>query len=474
VIRPRQFIISAALLSLAALWLLWPSVALAADHGAVVPAPEIGIVSPSVAGWRGPLCLAIFALAYVVVVTEEFHSVRKSKPMILAAGAIWLIIATGRDKLGMAGGQLHEAALGELTGYSAMFLFLLVSMTYINAMNDRNVFAAMRSWLVRRGLSYRGLFWATGVMAFFLSSVVDNLISALLMGAIIMAIGGDNRKFIALACTNVVVAANAGGAFSPFGDITTLMIWQSGKLSFFEFFAIFVPSAVTFLVPAAIMSFFAPRGAPPAPELVTDLKPGARRICLLFALTILLAVSFEHSFGLPPFLGMMTGMSLLMFFTVFTGLANLDNDEQLDIYKKVGDAEWDTLLFFFGVIFSIGGLGVLGYLHAANGLLYGNLGPTTSNIILGAMSAVIDNIPVMFSILRMDPDMHEDQWLLITLTIGVGGSMLSIGSAAGVGLMGVAHGRYTFMSHLRWTPVIALGYAAGVGAHMLIHNPVAH
>jgi len=466
-IRIRQCLVPAVGLLLAAVWLLWPARAFASGAA--------GVASPSAAGWRGPLCLVIFALSYLVVMTEEFHSVRKSKPTILAAGAIWLIIATGLDGLGMTKEQLNEAVLHELTGYSSMFLFLLVSMTYINAMNDRNVFAALRSWLVRRGLSYRGLFWATGILAFFLSSVVDNLISSLLMGAVIMAIGGDNRKFIALACVNVVVAANAGGAFSPFGDITTLMIWQSGKLSFFEFFAIFIPSAVTFMVPATIMSFFAPGGSPPAPERRTDLKPGARRICMLFVLTILLAVSFEHFFGLPPFLGMMTGMSLLMFFTVFAGLANRDSgDEQLDIYKKVGDAEWDTLLFFFGVIFSIGGLGVLGYLHAASELLYGRLGPTESNIILGAMSAVIDNIPVMFSILRMDPAMHQDQWLLITLTIGVGGSMLSIGSAAGVGLMGVAHGKYTFVSHLKWTPVIALGYAAGIGAHMLIHNPASH
>ncbi len=466
----KHSITGVALLVIAGLWLLWPSAAAAAAE-----AGEIGAVSLSASGWRGPLCIAIFVLAYVVVVTEEFHNVRKSKPTILAAGAIWLIIATGLDGLGMTKDQLHDAVMHELTGFSAMFLFLLVSMTYINAMNDRNVFAALRSWLVRRGLSYRGLFWATGVLAFFLSAVVDNLISSLLMGAVIMAIGGDNKKFIALACTNVVVAANAGGAFSPFGDITTLMIWQSGKLSFFEFFPIFLPSVVTYIVPAIIMSFFAPRGMPPAPRRQTDLKAGARRICLLFVLTILLAVSFEHFFGLPPFLGMMTGMSLLMFFTVFSGLAQLDDDdEQLDIYKKVGDSEWDTLLFFFGVIFSIGGLGVLGYLHAANDALYGNLGATNSNIILGALSAIIDNIPVMFSILRMDPEMSRDQWLLITLTIGVGGSMLSIGSAAGVGLMGVAHGKYTFLSHLKWTPVIALGYAAGVGAHLLLHNPSPH
>jgi len=146
-----------------------------------------------------------------------------------------------------------------------------------------------------------------------------------------------------------------------------------------------------------------------------------------------------------------------------------DRDMVLDSFAQVQRVEWDTLLFFFGIIFAVGGLGVLGYLAMASQYLYIGLGATPANIIVGALSAVVDNIPLMFAVLTMDPQMSHGQWLLITLTAGVGGSMLSIGSAAGVALMGQAKGLYTFSSHLKWAWAIALGYAASIAAHLLIN-----
>ena len=132
--------------------------------------------------------------------------------------------------------------------------------------------------------------------------------------------------------------------------------------------------------------------------------------------------------------------------------------------------EWDTLMFFYGVILGVGGLGALGYLALASQLLLRGLGPTAANVLVGLLSAVIDNVPVMFAVLTMDPEMSQGQWLLVTLTTGVGGSLLSLGSAAGVALMGQARGVYTFGAHLRWTWAIALGYAASIGAHLLLNR----
>ena len=132
-------------------------------------------------------------------------------------------------------------------------------------------------------------------------------------------------------------------------------------------------------------------------------------------------------------------------------------------------AEWDTLLFFYGVILAVGGLGFIGYLSLVSEMMYTDWGPTTANIAVGVLSAIVDNIPVMFAVLSMNPEMSHGQWLLVTLTAGVGGSMLSIGSAAGVALMGQARGKYTFGGHLKWTPVIALGYAASIWVHLLVN-----
>ena len=150
-----------------------------------------------------------------------------------------------------------------------------------------------------------------------------------------------------------------------------------------------------------------------------------------------------------------------------------------DFINKVARAEWDTLLFFYGVVLCVGGLGFIGYLAMVSEIMYTQWGAmlelsagmnaTPANIMVGVLSAIVDNIPVMFAVLTMMPDMSMGQWLLVTLTAGVGGSMLSIGSAAGVALMGQARGKYTFFGHLKWTPVIALGYAASILVHLWIN-----
>ncbi len=426
------------------------------------------------------VCILVFVVAYCMVIAEEKLHLRKSKPVILAAGIIWVLIAWIASQEGVPHEDLKAALMHDLEEYAAMFLFLLVAMTYINAMEDRQIFAALRSWLIGKGFNYRALFWITGILAFFISPIADNLTTALLMGAVIMAVGVGNPKFVTLAMINVVVAANAGGAFSPFGDITTLMVWQAGKVEFFTFFNLFLPSVINFVLPAFIMSFFIDTSHPVSKQLSTEILRGGKGICFLFLVTIAMAVSFEKLFGLPPFMGMMTGLSLLMFYTWSMNIRGLTSTaavpgavepaQNIDVYKKVARAEWDTLLFFFGVIFSVGGLRYLGYLDLVSEIMYADLGPTWTNISAGVISAVVDNIPVMFAILGMDPQMDIFQWLLITLTAGVGGSLLSIGSAAGVALMGVSKGSYTFMSHLRWSWVIVLGYAASIWVHFLVNS----
>ncbi len=141
-----------------------------------------------------------------------------------------------------------------------------------------------------------------------------------------------------------------------------------------------------------------------------------------------------------------------------------------DIFRNIARAEWDTLMFFYGIILCVGGLGFIGYLAMVSQVMYIDLGPTTANVIVGVLSAIVDNIPVMFAVLTMQPDMSMGQWLLVTLTAGVGGSMLSIGSAAGVALMGQARGLYTFGGHLKWMPVIALGYVASIIVHFFVNS----
>ncbi|WP_372612425.1 sodium:proton antiporter NhaD, partial [Halomonas sp.] len=261
----------------------------------------------------GFVALAVFVLAYALVMAEEKIHMRKSKPVLVAAGIIWGLIGWVYVQAGMPT-ESEEAFRETLLEFTELMLFLLVAMTYINAMEERRVFDALRSWMVRKGFSYRSLFWITGVLAFVISPIADNLTTALLMGAVVTKVAEGDKRFINLACINIVVAANAGGAFSPFGDITTLMVWQAGLIEFYEFFELLVPSLVNFLIPAVVMSVFIKNRQPDSLEEGVWLKRGARRIILLFLLTVATAVAAHTLLHLPPVLGMMTGLGYLQFF----------------------------------------------------------------------------------------------------------------------------------------------------------------
>lgn len=466
--------------------LLFPSLAFASGG----EQPWIDLTSH----WVGYAAIAVFLVSYTLVIFEEQIHMRKSKPVMMAAGIIWILIAIVYMNHGFAH-SVEVAIRHNFLEYTELFFFLLVAMTYINAMLERRVFDALRSWLVAKGFSYKTLFWLTGILAFFISPIADNLTTALIMCAVVMAVGIDKPAFVGIACINIVVAANAGGAFSPFGDITTLMVWQKGFVDFATFFNLFIPSVINFMIPAIIMSFALPKGTPaPTDDGDTlEIKPGGLQIVGLFLLTIVTAVSFHNFLHIPPVYGMMFGLGYLKLYGYYirnfkavpSDMADTDlppgshkstfkekykANYDFDIFDRVAKSEWDTLFFFYGVILSVGGLGFIGYLSMSSAYIYGELGPDIANILVGFMSAIVDNIPVMFAVLTMNPDMSEFHWLLVTLTAGVGGSMLSIGSAAGVALMGQARGYYTFFSHLKWSPVIALGYGASIYAHYLING----
>jgi len=606
------------------LFMFVPAAAWASENSPVTVVTDF---TSSIYGYLG---LLLFILAYTLVIMENKLHLRKSKPVLFAAGLIWILVALAYASIGDTH-TAHNAIKASLLEYAELFLFLLAAMTYINALEERNVFQSLRAHLVSRGYSLKSIFWITGLLSFCISPIADNLTTALLMGAVIMAVGGKNKAFIAIACINVIVAANAGGAFSPFGDITTLMVWQKGRIEFTRFFLLLLPSIINWLIPAFIMSFAVEKTTPAITNEKVSMKKGARRIMSLFLMTIATAVSFHNFLNLPPATGMMLGLGYLGIFSFFlkkmegvderfdsilgtrshetlhpiynlvnqgmnlptyidnftdptfmidrdhlvthwnpameklsgvkakdvigtsrhwypfyrrerlvladlvlenfskkqigrhyhghhkpianmkhayeaaaffpdllgrgkwlsiaaalvrdeggniTGVVETlrDHTEQkqktshFDIMKRIARAEWDTLLFFYGVILCVGGLAQFGYLGMVSGYLYTDLGATVANSLLGLISAVIDNIPVMLAVLMMDPVMSEGQWLLITLTAGTGGSLLAIGSAAGVALMGSARGIYTFGSHLKWAPAIAAGYAASIACHMLINS----
>ena len=425
--------------------------------------------------WVGILSLIVFVVGYYFIATEDKYHVNKAKPALFAGTGIFMLIGvyvalTGDHKMGE---HLHLEINHLIVEIAGIFFFLFVAMTYIEAMIDRGVFSALRFNLVSKGYDYKKLFWVTGFLAFFISPVADNLTTALILSTVLITIDKDNKAFIVPAAVNIVVAANAGGAWSPFGDITTLMVWVDGKGAFTDFLFLFPASIVGWGVTAFLLSRFVPEGHPPfsADEKKVEILEGGKQIIGLFALTIVLAVLSHQLLHLPAMWGMMFGLAILKLYVYILNQKNKDaiedkntDDEKINAFSWIAHIENDTLLFFFGILAAVGGLHFLGFLEYFTAL-YSQFGATAVNIGVGFLSAVVDNVPVMSAVLKASPDMGATahaQWMLVTLTAGVGGSLISFGSAAGVGVMGKLHGIYTFASHMKLAWTVLVGYIVSV------------
>lgn len=419
--------------------------------------------------WVGITSLIVFIVSYYFIAAEDKYRINKAKPALFGGTLIFILIGIYYAINGLSLDLLHTEIHHLIVEIAEIFFFLFVAMTYIEAMIERNVFNALRVKLVNKGYDYRKLFWVTGSIAFFLSPIADNLTTALILATVLVTIDKSNKAFLVPAAINVVVAANAGGAWSPFGDITTLMAWSAEKGTFLDFLYLFPASFIGWMVTALILSRFIPEGNPPkVVEKDIEVLEGGRVIVGLFVFTIFIAVMSHQVLHLPAMWGMLFGLSILKLYTY-----NLNRkyflmyEGDLDPYPVnpfswISKIENDTLLFFFGILAAVGGLHFLGFLEYFTAL-YDQFGPTAVNIGVGFLSAIVDNVPVMSAVLKADPDMGtHSQWMLVTLTAGVGGSLISFGSAAGVGVMGKMHGIYTFTAHIKYTWTILLGYIVSV------------
>lgn len=421
--------------------------------------------------WVGITSLIIFVVGYYFIAAEDKYLINKAKPALFAGTMIFMLIGVYYAMNGLDGAHLHheiELLIYEIAG---IFFFLYVAMTYIEAMIDRNVFSALRYNLVSKGYSYKKLFWITGLLAFFISPVADNLTTALILSTVLITIDKTNKAFIVPSAINIVVAANAGGAWSPFGDITTLMVWVDGKGAFVDFLYLFPASILGWFVTAFLLSRFVPHDTPPfaADEKKVYIAAGGKVIIGLFALTIASAVLSHQVLHLPAMWGMMFGLAVLKLY-IYRMSREVRYDSEgivcppVNVFSFIAKIENDTLLFFFGILAAVGGLHFLGFLEYFTAL-YSQFGATTVNIGVGFLSAIVDNVPVMSAVLKSSPDMGASahaQWMLVTLTAGVGGSLISFGSAAGVGVMGKLHGIYTFGSHLKLAWTVLVGYIVSV------------
>ena len=414
--------------------------------------------------WVGFASLFIFVVGYYFVAAEEKYAMDKAKPALFIGTFMFILVAiyyalNGLD-LNFVNTEVNHLVL-EIAG---IFFFLYVAMTYIESLIHMGVFDRLKYNLVSKGYTYRKLFWVTGFLAFFISPVADNLTTALILSTVLITIDKTRKDFLVPGAINIVVAANAGGAWSPFGDITTLMAWTAGKGEFSDFLFLFPAAFGGFVVTAFLLSRFVPNVKPDF-DISKEVKPkmaeGAKVVMILGVFTIFCAVMSHQVLHLPAMWGMMFGLALLKIYSY--GLRKKYGSEHFNIFHSMAKIENNTLMFFFGILAAVGALHFIGWLALAAHVYNPDvLGPTWSNIGVGFLSAIVDNVPVMSAILKANPEMGLDQWMLVTLTAGVGGSLISFGSAAGVGVMGKLHGIYTFGSHMKFAWTVLVGYIVSV------------
>lgn len=412
--------------------------------------------------WVGFAVLAVFVIGYYFIATEEKYEINKAKPALFIGTFSFMLIGIYYTFNSMDPTPLHHEMTVLIEEIAEIFFFLFVAMTFIETLIERRVFDVMKYNLVSKGYTYKKLFWLTGILAFFISPVADNLTTALILSTVLFTIDKENHKFLVPGAINIVVAANAGGAWSPFGDITTLMAWTAQKGEFVDFLFLFVPSVGGWLLTAWLLSRAVPVGQPPfdaASEKKPTMRDGGVVVIWLGVFTIFIAVMGHQFFHFPAMWGMLFGLSILKLYAFRLTQQKADS---FDIFVNMKKIENDTLLFFFGILSAVGALHYVGFLNYVHDL-YSMVGPTAANIGVGFISAVVDNVPVMSAILKASPEMPLDQWMLVTLTAGIGGSLISFGSAAGVGVMGRLRGIYTFGSHMKYAWTILAGYILSMG-----------
>jgi len=411
--------------------------------------------------WVGITVLVLFIIGYILIAASEKLRMNKAKPALFLGTFSFLLIGIYFYLNHLDFTPLHHEIKNLIEEIAEIYFFLFVAMTYIETLIERGVFDALRYKLVSKGYTYKQLFWITGALAFWLSPVADNLTTALILSTVLLTIDRKNIKFLVPGAINIVTAANAGGAWSPFGDITTLMAWTAGKGEFLDFLTLFPASFANWFVTAYLLSFFVPKGKPYFDAVKTpkvEIKKGGKVVIALGLFTIAIAVVTHILFHFPATWGMMFGLSLLLLYSLYH---KIKHKEHFNIFINMEKVENDTLLFFFGILSAVGALNFLGWLFYVT-KLYEVIGPTLANIGVGVVSAIIDNVPIMAAILKANPPMGLDQWLLVTLTVGIGGSLISFGSAAGVGVMGRMRGIYTFGSHMKYAWAVLLGYIVSI------------
>ncbi|MBL0128289.1 MAG: sodium:proton antiporter NhaD [Flavobacteriales bacterium] len=424
------------------------------------------------------LIVVVFILGYTAIALEHPLRMNKAAPALLTGMLVWTLVMV-LDVGGHGAGGV-EAKVGSLFHHlgeiASILFFLLGAMTVVELMDAHGGFEVITDRI--RSRNRLVLLWVVGFITFFLSAALDNLTTAIVMAALLRKLVGDKNDLWTFGGV-VIISANAGGAWSPIGDVTTIMLWIGGQVTTWNIIKmLIIPSLVCLILPLVWLSF-SMRGLVrrPAPDHADDNVNliSKRQKYMVFALgvmTLLGVPVFKGYTHLPPFMGIMFGLSILWMYTEFIHTRGMEARGQYQVTAILSRVDHSSILFFLGILIAVGGLQTSGYLEMLAGWLGANLPNVYAvNGALGMLSAIVDNVPLvaaaqgMYPMTTYPPD--HIFWELLALCAGTGGSMLIIGSAAGVAVMGVLGIEFMWYVKRMFVPA-AIGYVGAMLTYWLL------
>lgn len=414
------------------------------------------------------LSIIIFIIGYLAIALEHPLRINKAASAVLTGVLCWVLYIL----------QLHnreegvESLMHHLGEISSILFFLLGAMTIVELMDGHDGFKLITQRIKTR--SKVKLLWIISILTFFLSALLDNLTTAIVMTSMVSKILEDRNDRLYFA-SMVIIAANAGGAFSPLGDVTTTMLWIGTQISAGNIIVkLFLPSIFVCLIPLLIISkMFTKQTLPEKIDFQNIQHPGESRLVLILGILLLLFVPvFKLLTHLPPFMGILFALGVLWIVTSYLHRNKIERQRnQLSVVHALQKIDTPSILFFLGILLAVAGLESFGLLRQLAGILSSTINNEQVIVVsLGVLSAIVDNVPLVAAAQGMYPlsEFPTDHsfWTLLALTTGTGGSMIIIGSAAGVAAMGIV--KIEFMWYFKRIAWIAfLGFLAGVGVYLI-------
>ena len=415
--------------------------------------------------------IIVFIVGYAFIAFEHTVKINKAATALITGCLCWTIYILCFDDHHLVNEQLQHH-LGELSG---ILFFLLAAMTIVELIDAHQGFDLITTRITQSKKTH--LLWIISFISFLLSAVLDNLTTTIVMVSLIRKLVKNDSDRLWF-CGMIVIASNAGGAWSPIGDVTTTMLWIGGQISTVSIITrVLVPSLVSMMVPLTILSFIL-KGKVERPEQKTEggnlVVTGTQKMIVLIAgLSILILVPvFKTITHLPPYIGILMGLGILWLITeIIHGKMDDADKDHLSVVHALRKTDTPSILFFLGILICIAALQSTGILTNVATWMSNNLGnESVVAATLGVLSAIVDNVPLVAAAQGMytleQYPMDHNFWIFLAYCTGTGGSALIIGSAAGVAAMGIEKISFGWYFK-RFTLLVLIGYACGIGIYLL-------